>query len=325
MAIISIIVPIYKVEEYIHRCIDSILSQTFKDFECILVDDGSPDKCPVICDEYVKKDKRIKVIHKANGGLSDARNAGLNIARGKYILFVDGDDWIHPQLLELAYSATIDTGVDFVSFEFTKTHNYTNIYVKYDINNELSSVKTYDSGFIMNNLYNRFQQEIGVEAWKKLYKKEIFDNIRFRKGIIHEDDDIFIDILMRTKTISVIDIPLYFYFMSPSSIMRSDFSSREFIRLEIDWRNIEFINRANIVSQKKLCSIPYLEHYMYFYYAVKEHYPELKYDFSAYKKSFRRKVLCMVKNGNLSRAFLLLVLCFAISPYAAKRLYKKLF
>ena len=96
---VSAIVPVYNVEKYIYRCVDSILNQTFSDFELILVDDGSPDNCPQICDEYAKKDSRIKVIHKENGGLSSARNAGLDIASGEWISFIDSDDWIHKDYL----------------------------------------------------------------------------------------------------------------------------------------------------------------------------------------------------------------------------------
>lgn len=102
---ISIIVPIYKTEKYLNRCVNSLINQTFKNFELILVDDGSPDACPVLCDKWGKRDTRIKVIHKKNGGLSSARNAGLNIAQGKYIGFVDSDDWIEPDMYELLYNA----------------------------------------------------------------------------------------------------------------------------------------------------------------------------------------------------------------------------
>ena len=104
----SVIVPIYKVEEYLHRCIDSIINQTYTNLEIILVDDGSPDNCPMICDEYAKKDSRIRVIHKKNGGLSDARNAGLEIATGEYIGFVDSDDWIHKDMYHILYKNIIE-------------------------------------------------------------------------------------------------------------------------------------------------------------------------------------------------------------------------
>ena len=99
-AVFSIIVPIYKVEPYVHKCIDSIVDQSYEDFELILVDDGSPDNCPKICDEYADKDKRIHVIHKKNGGLVSARNAGLKAATGEYVLYVDGDDWLLPDSLK---------------------------------------------------------------------------------------------------------------------------------------------------------------------------------------------------------------------------------
>ena len=117
---ISIIVPIYNVEKQLSTCIESILNQTFMNFELILVDDGSPDKCGEICDEYEKKDKRIKVIHKKNGGLSDARNAGLNIATGKYIGFVDSDDIIHPQMYEKLYNCINKYNSDIIQCKFKK-------------------------------------------------------------------------------------------------------------------------------------------------------------------------------------------------------------
>ena len=117
--IISVIVPVYKVEKYIHRCIDSILAQTFTDFELILVDDGSPDCCGSICDEYAKKDSRVTVIHKKNGGLSDARNAGLDFAMGDYILFVDSDDYIDADLLEQTYSAASSEAPELCTISLT--------------------------------------------------------------------------------------------------------------------------------------------------------------------------------------------------------------
>ena len=118
---ISIIVPIYNVEQYLKRCVDSILAQTFKDFELILVDDGSPDSCPFICDEYARIDSRIKVIHKANGGLSDARNAGLEMAMGNYIAFVDSDDWIASDTYEYLYELIKKNKADVVSGSYVLT------------------------------------------------------------------------------------------------------------------------------------------------------------------------------------------------------------
>lgn len=111
---ISIIVPVYRVEKYLDRCVNSILNQTFTDFELILVDDGSPDRCPFMCDEWGKKDHRIKVIHKKNGGLSSARNAGLEIYQGRYVFFVDSDDWIEKNALDILYNIAVSTKADIV-------------------------------------------------------------------------------------------------------------------------------------------------------------------------------------------------------------------
>ena len=125
--LISIIVPIYKVENYLIRCIESIVCQTYENIEIILVDDGSPDKCPMICDEWAKKDERIKVIHKKNGGLSDARNAGIVIAQGEFLLFVDSDDYIEKDLCESCMNV-MDEDIDIVAF------NYRRVYDTYDEN-----------------------------------------------------------------------------------------------------------------------------------------------------------------------------------------------
>ena len=117
---LSIIVPIYKIEEFLPHCIESILSQTFQDFELILVDDGSPDRCPAICDKYAKEDSRIKVIHKPNGGLVSARKAGLQIAKGDYVGYVDGDDWIEPEFYAKLMTAAIENDADIVAEGFIK-------------------------------------------------------------------------------------------------------------------------------------------------------------------------------------------------------------
>lgn len=115
---ISIIVPVYKAEPYLRKCIDSILNQTFKDFELILVDDGSPDRCGEICDEYALKDSRIKIIHKENSGRSSARNVGLDIAQGEYIGFVDSDDWIEPDMYEVLYSKAKIESADIIALNY---------------------------------------------------------------------------------------------------------------------------------------------------------------------------------------------------------------
>lgn len=121
MDLISVIVPIYKVEAYLNRCVESIVRQTYTELEIILVDDGSPDGCPALCDEWAGKDKRIKVIHKSNGGLSDARNAGMRAAEGNYISFVDSDDWIAPEFYRLLLEAMRETGSDIAACKIQRS------------------------------------------------------------------------------------------------------------------------------------------------------------------------------------------------------------
>ena len=126
--LISVIIPIYRVELYLKECIDSVLNQTYKNMEIILVDDGSDDNCPNICDAYKKKDSRIQVIHKKNGGLSDARNAGIEIAKGEYICFIDSDDVIHPSFLQILYEDLIETGSDMSICHYEKVDKIPEIY-----------------------------------------------------------------------------------------------------------------------------------------------------------------------------------------------------
>lgn len=211
---ISIIVPIYKVEPYLRRCVDSILNQTFTDFECILVDDGSPDNCPQICDEYAKKDTRIKVIHKANGGLSDARNAGIDIAQGEYLGFVDSDDWIHPQMYEILYKGIVENNVKLSVCAYNET----------DTEEEFERIdkpvfELYDGmKFLMT--YN----VAAVVAWNKLYHRSLFENIRYPVGRIHEDEFTTYKLLYNSGKIVFCNKNMYFYFMNENGITKGSYS-----------------------------------------------------------------------------------------------------
>ena len=174
---ISIIVPVYKVEKQLEICIKSILSQTFSNFELILVDDGSPDNCGNICDEYQKKDNRIKVIHKENGGLSDARNVGLDIASGKYIAFVDSDDIIHPRMYEILFECINKSNSDIVQCKFKKFKSLDE--VKDDLDDYNGSFEKYDNKTAIMDMIDN--NNINVNSWNKLYKSELFETLRFPK------------------------------------------------------------------------------------------------------------------------------------------------
>ena len=173
---ISVIVPIYNVEKYLNRCLDSIINQTYKNLEIILVDDGSPDNCGKICDEYAKKDNRIKVIHKENGGLSSARNAGLDIATGDYIGFVDSDDWIELDMYEYLLNICVKYNSDISRCGFV--YNDEDCYKDENIR-----IVEYENALI--DFINGHIEE-GIVC-NKLYKKNIFKNLRFKENIIFED------------------------------------------------------------------------------------------------------------------------------------------
>lgn len=212
--LITIIVPVYNVEKYLTKCVNSILEQTYKNLEIILVDDGSPDKCPQICDEYAKKDNRIKVIHKNNGGLSDARNKGLDMATGKYISFVDSDDYIDKKMIEKLYNNLLKNEADISICNIYKIYpNGTKI--KKNLPQSEITVSDEEKYIYTYNKYGM----ITVTAWSKLYKKEIFTNIRYPLGKIHEDEYIIFDILKKANKISYFDEALYYYLQRTESII----------------------------------------------------------------------------------------------------------
>lgn len=220
MPLISVVVPVYKVEPYLSRCIDSILAQTFTDFELILVDDGSPDNCGKICDKYAQKDKRIQVIHKENGGLSSARNEGIDWSfansNSQWLTFIDSDDWIHPQYLELLLFGATSTNTDICVCEYTETSEFSD-FEKFDnTNTQMLSPE---------ELFVNYHVTATI-ACCKLYKKSCFESIRYPLGKLHEDEFTTYKILFEKKHISYIKEPLYFYYTNPDSIVRSEWSPK---------------------------------------------------------------------------------------------------
>ena len=212
---ISVIVPVYNVEKYLNRCVESILSQTFKDFELLLIDDGSTDNSGSICDEYEKKDCRIKVIHKPNSGPSDARNVGIELAIGKYILFVDSDDWVSNDLLDFLYKLIVKNNADIALSGYISTGN--------TINNSLLRCK--ETHVISKENIRKFclNKEI-VSPCGKLYKRDLFNKIRFPSGQIYEDIFTVFQVMSESNSVVVNLTPKYYYFSDITSITRSKFT-----------------------------------------------------------------------------------------------------
>lgn len=212
MPLVSVIIPIYNVEPYLRRCINSVINQTYTNLEIILVDDGSPDGCPAICDEYVQKDNRIKVIHKKNGGLSDARNAGLKIAKGKYITFIDSDDWISPLYIDVLSKNLEANQADISIVENLVTQDDTNAT---DINTNRTQVMSSKEALHQLFKYNKISFAV---SWGKLYKKELFTNIEFPIGKFHEDEFTTYKLFYSARKIVWNSHPLYYYFQRGNSI-----------------------------------------------------------------------------------------------------------
>lgn len=222
--LISIIVPVYKVEKYLKKCVESILAQTYKNFELILIDDGSPDNCPDLCDEFAQHDSRITVIHKKNGGLSEARNAGLDIARGEYIGFVDSDDYISPNMYELLLNKIVLTKADMAVCNY-KYVNEQYQSIEYRNNNMPIKNEVLETDEYLNRLIGKCGWYY-VPAWNKLYCKNIFDNIRFPKGKQHEDEFLIHRIVYECNHIVCLRQSLYNYVQRSSSIMNQKFNPK---------------------------------------------------------------------------------------------------
>lgn len=216
--LISVIVPVYNIGAYVERCVKSICSQTYKKLEIILVDDGSSDNSSVLCDEIAKKDSRIIVIHKKNGGLSEARNTGIERAAGKYLVFVDGDDYISRFMIEKLYHAIrlCDAELSICNFEYvyentsTITHENTDLPL---VNNVLKG-----EDILFTELF-KYKSWYWVVAWNKIYKKELFNELRFPVGKIHEDEYIVHRLLAKCQKVATISEPLYYYVQRNAGIM----------------------------------------------------------------------------------------------------------
>lgn len=243
MPLISVVVPVYNVEKYLNRCVDSILNQTFTDFELILVDDGSPDNCGKICDEYKEKDSRIKVIHKKNGGRSDAKNSGielvLNESISEWIAFVDSDDWIHPRYFEFLLKAAIENNVSIVACEYAKAKEYTS----FPIVEFHSNVCSMEKFWMSHNV-------VSVVPWGKLYKKKDFTGIRYPIGKIHEDVFTTHKILFKYNDIAFVNEELYYYFTNPEGIMNSKWTPKRLDALTAIQSEIDFFDKKGMLLLK---------------------------------------------------------------------------
>lgn len=214
MELISVIVPVYKVEPYLDQCISSIVNQTYPNLEIILVDDGSPDNCPAMCDAWAEKDQRIRVIHKPNGGLSDARNAGMAAATGELMAFVDSDDWVDSRYLECLYHAMKQTNADISACDLREVYDDQTASELY-LGQAEAEIAT-PAEAINDILHNRRFRAV---AWNKLYTREILKNEHFETARLHEDEFFSYRLYDKAERLAYISLPLYNYRKRAGSIM----------------------------------------------------------------------------------------------------------
>lgn len=232
---ISVIVPVYKTEAYLDRCVQSIVDQTYTHLEIILVDDGSPDNCPQMCDAWAEKDDRIRVIHKENGGLSDARNAGLKIASGELICFIDGDDWIEPLYMMNLQDAIEKNCCGAAGCAYRRCTG------KADHEEPVGyTVQVYDRNAAMAALIDN--DAVQQVVWNKLYRRRLIEGIWFEKGKYHEDEFWSYRVFARISRYAAIDYVGYNYFQRTDSIMGERYSLRRLDAVEAKIRRQEYLD-----------------------------------------------------------------------------------
>ena len=238
MDLISVIVPVYKVEAYLDRCVQSIVDQTYRNLEIILVDDGSPDRCGAMCDAWAEKDSRIKVIHKANGGLSDARNVGMAIATGEYLAFVDSDDYLAPEMYQLLYDRMHLDGSDIAACGVELVFE----------DGTPSRMLTKGGGCVLNRKEAMAaivdESWLKQPVWYKLYKTKLVRDIPFPVGKYHEDVFWSYRAVARAQKVSVFDTPCYFYLQHDGSIMGEGYSLKRLDAIEAKAQRLSFLENG---------------------------------------------------------------------------------
>lgn len=311
---ISIIVPVFNVESFIQTCIKSILNQTFNDFELILVNDGSSDTSGNICDEYSRKDERIIVIHKENGGQSSARNRGIDVANGDYIGFVDSDDWIDRDMYKILYSNAIETGTDISTCNITQ----------YDKDNSKHFYCSETTDLLFNRDYAMYElylnERLTFSPCNKIYNRELFQGIRFKEGFILEDMDFAYRIIHQSNKIYYTGQALYNYRYNPKSTMRKTFSKKRLDEFEVRKNMYTFYLRNYPSHADEVYAEMFLTGLM-LYINIEKYYNKEK-DHYKYLIDIDRKILksLILKKEYNSKKKKLLALAI-ISPNILVKLY----
>ncbi len=306
---ISVIVPVYKVEAYLQECVSSVLNQTMGDFEIILVDDGSPDRCPQMCEELAAKDKRIRVIHKENGGLSSARNAGMEIAAGKYLFFLDSDDYLHPQTLELLLQTAEERQCEIVCCNYLTTAerkpSFQTIQSQVPcqvFSREQALEKMYDSSLGMT-----------IIACAKLYRKDLFEGIRYPEGCLHEDEFTTYKLYYRAKQVAYLEERLYYYYQNAQSITHVAYKLGRLAALRALRERLDFFKEKGLEVPYQMTQRLYLIQLMEHYYQVSR-LDGTKEILSALKAELKSQRKLVKGNPYFTSKHKLSCLAFCVSP-----------
>ena len=299
----SIIVPVYNVEKYLRRCVDSILAQTEPDFELILINDGSTDGSGAICDEAAARDARVKVIHKENGGVSSARNEGLKAATGKYIAFVDSDDWLHPQTFELLVTAMDDCDADCVTMDNLWVDHHEVKAEQYTYDN--IPKRRFDGGQISQNMY-RFIYDPGLKdvltcGLYGIYKAELFQDLYFNEEVGYgEDIDMICRLNLHVRNVVHLDVPLYYYFTGNESATRCALNKNHFGDLTVLCGISDYYKKLGLQEAEKF-QYRYIYRFFDFLIKVKRaENPGLDSAFADYHEMFVNFYREVVQNPYLS-------------------------
>ena len=292
---ITIVLPVYNVEKYIRRCIDSILNQTFNNYELIIIDDGSTDNSGYICNQYKKLDNRIKIVHQDNKGLSNARNKGIELSNSKYITFIDSDDYIDNKYLEVLYSIMINNNADIVICNHIK--------IKENENNNATIIDNYNEEIITKEeTYRRMNLgiNIGMAVWSKLYKTDIFKNNKFLNNKLYEDIFIINDIIESTNKIVVTNYNGYYYLLRNNSITNSpmDYKHLDLINATKKYKDYMIKYYSNISESSIRRYV--LANYLIYRKAIqnklyKKEYKEIRKEILKYKKNILKSNLYSTK------------------------------
>lgn len=281
--LISVIVPVYNVEKYLDKCINSLINQSYKKLEIILIDDGSTDNCGKICDEYALKDNRIKVIHKENEGLSAARNLGIAISKGDYIIFIDSDDWVDKEILLKLLKLIKKYNSDIAVCDYL---------LAYDENEYIEKGEIYEKIFsnidAFKDLYSRTGGVIKSISCCKLYKRELFKDIVFPVRKIHEDEFVTYKLLYKANIISYTNEKLYYYRQRENSIMNSKADERRLDAIQAFEERLIFIK--NNIKDEELYNLTAKAYYVLIldrYYILTKQYKGKEECLNSLKKKAR--------------------------------------